>query len=94
MEERRSEYLADITKRGVFGGGVVKREACVFACKLVSVVDGMITGMAESCFICRTEHRGFLIVTHITLDLHLDLFLCFCVCSFEFWLLNIFGDWF
>jgi len=63
--------LAYITKREVFGGGVVERETGVFGCKLVGAVNGAITAMAKSSFICRTEDGGFHFVTHITLDLHL-----------------------
>ncbi|RDX60957.1 hypothetical protein CR513_60863, partial [Mucuna pruriens] len=64
-KEERSEYTTDITKRGVLGGGVVKREAFVFVCKLVGMVDGVITSMAESCFICRAEQGGHLRQHHL-----------------------------
>lgn len=43
--------MTDITKRGVFGSGVVKGEAFVFVCELVGMVDGAITSMAERGFI-------------------------------------------
>jgi len=43
--------MTDITESGGFGGGVVEREAFVFVCELVGMVDAAITSMAESCFI-------------------------------------------
>jgi len=52
VEER---YLADITKRVVFGGGEDEREARVFGCKLVGVVNGAIAATAKSSFVCRAE---------------------------------------
>jgi hypothetical protein len=67
-------YLADITERDVFGSGMVKREAFVFGRELVGLVNCMITVIAESCFICRTEQRGLLFLTCITLDLHFLMF--------------------
>lgn len=76
-----STYLANITKREVLGGGVMEREAWVFGCKLVGVVNGAVTTMAKSSFICRAEDGGFHFVTHSTLDLHLFLLFFFLSCA-------------
>lgn len=75
-KERRNDdgYLAYITKRQVYGGGVMQSESLMFACKLVCMMDGAITAMAKCSFICRTEHRGLHFVTDITLDLHISFF--------------------
>lgn len=43
--------MTDITESGGYGGGVAEREAFVFVSELVGMVDGAITGMAESCFV-------------------------------------------
>ncbi|BAT90971.1 hypothetical protein VIGAN_06227000 [Vigna angularis var. angularis] len=68
--------MTDITESGGYGGGVAEREAFVFVSELVGMVDGAITSMAESCFVCRAEEGGDFFVTDITLDLHFSALCC------------------
>jgi hypothetical protein len=49
---------------------MAQREACVLAGELVCVVDAVITAIAKSGFIGRTEYIGLFFVTDVALDLH------------------------
>lgn len=71
-EQESSSLLTDIAERGLFGrGGVDKREALVFGCELIGVVDAVVTALAQSRLVGGAEHRGVVLVAHVTLDLHL-----------------------
>lgn len=43
--------------------------------ELVRVVDAVVAGVAEGCLVGGAEHGGLVFVTHITLDLHLSVWL-------------------
>jgi hypothetical protein len=59
----------------LFGRRVEKREALVLGGELVRVVDAVVAGVAEGCLVGGAEHGGLVFVTHITLDLHLSVWL-------------------
>lgn len=42
----------------------------MFGSELIGMVDSVVTGVAESCLVGGAEHRGIVLVTYITLDLH------------------------
>lgn len=69
-EQIRSPLLTDIAERREIRGRMVKREAIMFAGELVGMVDGAITGVAESSFVGGTDQRGLSSVTHVTKYLH------------------------
>lgn len=47
-----------------------EREAVVLGGELIGMVDTVVTGVAEGGLVGGAEHRGVVLVTHITLDLH------------------------
>lgn len=72
MTKQESSFLlADVTNRGLFGGGLVEGEAVVLSGDHVGVVDPTVAGGAEGGLIRRAEDGCFILVTYITLDIHL-----------------------
>lgn len=43
----------------------------MFGCELIGVVDAVVTALAQSRLVGGAEHRGVVLVAHVTLDLHL-----------------------
>lgn len=69
-KQEGSSLLTDITDRELLRGGVDEREAVVLGSELIGMVDTVVAGVAEGRLVGGAEHRGVVLVTHITLDLH------------------------
>lgn len=69
-EQESSPLLANVAEREFFGRRVEKREALVFGGELVRLVDAVVAGVTKGSLVGGAEHRGLVIATYITLDLH------------------------
>lgn len=46
-------------------------EALMFGGELIGMVDTVVAAVAESSLVGGAEHRRFVLVAHVTLDLHM-----------------------